>query len=59
MSYGIYRYHVPLYYLLYSYMPINAPALRFPVVVALSFAAAVASWALVESPAIHTVKQRG
>jgi peptidoglycan/LPS O-acetylase OafA/YrhL len=59
VSYGIYLYHVPLYYLLYSYLPIDAPALRFPIVAALSFLAAAASWALVESPVIHGLRNAG
>ncbi len=56
ISYGIYLYHVPLYYLLWSYVPIASPFVRFPIVVALSFAAAAASWALVESPIIHGLR---
>jgi peptidoglycan/LPS O-acetylase OafA/YrhL len=53
VSYGIYLFHVPIYYLLWAYLPLGSPARYFPVVLGLSIAAAALSWKLVEAPALH------
>jgi peptidoglycan/LPS O-acetylase OafA/YrhL len=53
ISYGIYLFHVPIYYLLWTYAPVGPAYLYWPIVFLLSFAAAAACWELVESPILR------
>jgi peptidoglycan/LPS O-acetylase OafA/YrhL len=48
VSYGIYLFHVPIYYLVWAYAPNRSALLYLAVVGALSLACAAASWELVE-----------
>ena len=52
ISYGIYLYHVPIYYLLWVYVPVPGRSryLYGAMVLMASVAAAAASWKLIESP---------
>lgn len=52
LSYGLYLYHLPIYYLLWEYVPGRSPFFYAPIVFTASFLAAGASWHLIESP-IH------
>ena len=54
VSYGIYLFHVPIYYMLWIYAPLGSQALYLPVVFALSLAAAAISWKLLESPVLRS-----
>lgn len=54
VSYGIYLFHVPIYYLLWIYAPLGSQYLYLPVVFALSLAAATISWKLLESPVLRS-----
>lgn len=47
ISYEIYLFHVPLYYLLWTYVPVSSPLLYWTIVFVLSFAAAAGSVKLV------------
>lgn len=49
ISYGIYLFHVPIYYLLWTYAPRLTPAAYWSAVLILSAGAAAASWELMES----------
>jgi peptidoglycan/LPS O-acetylase OafA/YrhL len=53
ISYAIYLFHVPIYYLVWSYVPVHPTYLYWPVVLALSSGAAALSWTLVESPILR------
>jgi peptidoglycan/LPS O-acetylase OafA/YrhL len=53
ISYGIYLYHLPIYYLLLNYLPGRSPYFYGPLVLAASLAAAVLSWKLLELPIIR------
>jgi peptidoglycan/LPS O-acetylase OafA/YrhL len=53
ISYGIYMFHVPIYYLVWTYAPVGPTYLYWPIVFGLGFIAAAASWELVESPILR------
>jgi peptidoglycan/LPS O-acetylase OafA/YrhL len=53
ISYGIYLYHLPIYYLLWTYIPGRSPYFYAPIVIAAAFAFASASWYLLEAPIVH------
>jgi peptidoglycan/LPS O-acetylase OafA/YrhL len=55
VSYGIYLYHLPIYYLLLNYAPGRSHYFYGAVVLAASLLAAAVSWKLVESPIIHGI----
>jgi peptidoglycan/LPS O-acetylase OafA/YrhL len=59
ISYGIYLFHVPIYYLLWTYLPVQPAYLYWPVVFALSCGVAALSWTLVESPILRLSRPRG
>jgi peptidoglycan/LPS O-acetylase OafA/YrhL len=59
ISYGIYLFHVPIYYLVWTYLPVRSAYLYWPVVFALSFGIAALSWTLVESPILRPSRPRG
>jgi peptidoglycan/LPS O-acetylase OafA/YrhL len=59
ISYGIYLFHVPIYYLLWTYLPVQPAYLYWPVVFALSCGVAALSWHLVESPMLSPSRPRG
>jgi peptidoglycan/LPS O-acetylase OafA/YrhL len=58
ISYGIYLFHVPIYYLVWTYAPIQPTYLYWPVVFAGSCAVAALSWTLVESPILRRSRSR-
>jgi peptidoglycan/LPS O-acetylase OafA/YrhL len=58
ISYGIYLFHVPIYYLVWTYVSLHPTYLYWPVVFALSFGVAALSWTLVESPILHGLRPR-
>jgi peptidoglycan/LPS O-acetylase OafA/YrhL len=53
ISYGIYLYHLPIYYLLLSYAPGRSHYFYGAAVLAASLLAAACSWKLLESPINH------
>lgn len=53
ISYGIYLYHLPIYYLLLNYVPGRSPYFYGPAVLAASLLAAATSWTLLELPIIQ------
>jgi peptidoglycan/LPS O-acetylase OafA/YrhL len=57
VSYGIYLYHLPIYYLLlhYTYAPGRSHYFYGAIVLAASLLAAACSWKLFESPIIHGI----
>jgi peptidoglycan/LPS O-acetylase OafA/YrhL len=55
VSYGIYLYHLPIYYLLLNYAPGRSHYLYGAIVLAASLPAAACSWKLLESPTIHGI----
>jgi peptidoglycan/LPS O-acetylase OafA/YrhL len=55
ISYGMYLYHVPIYYLLLNYAPGQSRYLYGAVVLAASLLAAACSWKLIEYPIIHGI----
>jgi len=59
ISYGIYLFHVPIYYLVWTYLPLHPAYLYWPVVFALSCGVAALSWTLVESPILRASRPRG
>jgi peptidoglycan/LPS O-acetylase OafA/YrhL len=59
ISYGIYLFHVPIYYLVWTYLPVHPAYLYWPVVFALSWGVAALSWTLVESPILRPSRPRG
>lgn len=58
ISYGIYLYHLPIYYLLWTYVPGRSPYFYAPIVISASFGLAAASWHLIEAPIVHNKRQR-
>jgi len=50
LSYGIYLYHLPVYYLLWHYVPGRSHLFYAPIVLATTLAVAAASWLAIESP---------
>lgn len=59
ISYGIYLYHLPIYWLLWTYVPGRSPLFYAPIVFALGVGAAAASWWLIEAPVVRGARQRG
>jgi peptidoglycan/LPS O-acetylase OafA/YrhL len=59
ISYGIYLYHLPIYYLLLNYAPGRSHYFYGAVVLAASLLAAACSWKLLESPIIHGIAPGG
>jgi peptidoglycan/LPS O-acetylase OafA/YrhL len=59
VSYGIYLYHLPIYYLLLNYAPGRSHYFDGAVVLALSLLAAACSWKLLESPINHGIAPGG
>jgi peptidoglycan/LPS O-acetylase OafA/YrhL len=55
ISYGIYLYHLPTYYLVLNYAPDRSHYFYGAVVLAASLLAAACSWKLVESPIVHGI----
>jgi peptidoglycan/LPS O-acetylase OafA/YrhL len=53
ISYGIYLFHLPIYYLLWTYVPGRSPFFYAPIVLAASVGAATASWRLIEAPVVR------
>lgn len=53
ISYGLYLYHLPIYYLLWVYVPGRPPYFYAPIVLAASFGAAALSWRVIELSAIR------
>jgi peptidoglycan/LPS O-acetylase OafA/YrhL len=58
ISYGIYLYHLPIYYTFWTYVPGRSPYFYAPIVMAASFALASASWYLIEAPVVHRKRRR-
>jgi peptidoglycan/LPS O-acetylase OafA/YrhL len=58
VSYGIYLYHLPIYYLVLNYAPGQSHYFYGAVVLAASLLAAACSWQLLESPIIHGIAPR-
>jgi len=59
ISYGIYLYHLPIYYLLWTAAPGRSRYLYAPIVMATSFAMATMSWRLIEAPVLrHRSRKR-
>ena len=58
ISYGVYLYHLPIYYLLWTYVPGRSPWFYAPIVLGVSFAAAGVSWKLIESPILRRTPRR-
>jgi peptidoglycan/LPS O-acetylase OafA/YrhL len=59
ISYGIYLYHLPIYYLLWTYVPRRTPYFYAPIVLAASCALASVSWYLIEAPIVHRKRRAG
>lgn len=59
VSYGIYLFHVPIYYMVWTYAPVRSVYLYWPIVFALSLATAAASWELIESRVLRGSWRRG
>jgi peptidoglycan/LPS O-acetylase OafA/YrhL len=59
VSYGIYLYHLPIYYLLLNYAPGRSPYFYGAVVLAGSLFAAACSWKFLESPINHGIAPGG
>ena len=55
VSYGVYLYHLPIYYLLLNYAPARSHYFYGAIVLAGSLLAAAGSWKLLESPIIHGI----
>ncbi len=53
VSYGIYLYHLPLYYLIWHYLPGHSHLFYLPFVLLGSIALATLSWRLVEAPVLR------
>lgn len=53
ISYGLYLYHLPIYYLLWHYLPGRSPFFYAPLVLGASFAAAAVSWLAIEHRVIR------
>ena len=58
ISYGIYLFHVPIYYLVWTYAPLGTRIWYGPVVLGLSIAAAYGSYRLVEAPVLRSARRR-
>jgi peptidoglycan/LPS O-acetylase OafA/YrhL len=58
ISYGIYLFHLPIYYLVLTYAPVGSRYLYWPIVFGLSVLAASASWRLVESSVTRSSRPR-
>jgi peptidoglycan/LPS O-acetylase OafA/YrhL len=58
ISYGIYLFHLPIYYLVLTYAPVGPRYLYWPIVFGLSVLAASASWQLVESSVTRSSRLR-
>jgi peptidoglycan/LPS O-acetylase OafA/YrhL len=58
ISYGIYLYHVPIYWLVWTYLPLGSRYWYGAVVLGLSIAAALVSYRLVEAPALRARRRR-
>jgi peptidoglycan/LPS O-acetylase OafA/YrhL len=56
ISYGIYLYHLPTYWLLWTYVPGRSPLFYAPIVLAISVIAATASWRLIEAPVVRGLR---
>ena len=52
ISYGLYLYHLPVYYLMWHYLPGRSRYFYAPLVLLLSYAAADLSWRFIERPVI-------
>ncbi len=50
ISYGVYLYHLPVYYLLWHFMPNRAHLFYAPIVLAATVALAATSWRIIEAP---------
>jgi len=59
VSYGIYLYHLPIYYLVLNYAPGRSHYFYSAVVLAASLLAAACSWKLLESPINHGIAPGG
>ena len=59
ISYGIYLYHLPIYYLLLNYAPGRSHYFYGAIVLAASLLAAACSWKLLESPINHGIAPGG
>jgi peptidoglycan/LPS O-acetylase OafA/YrhL len=53
ISYGVYLYHLPIYYTLWTYVPGRSRYFYAPIVLAASISAATASWRLIETPILR------
>ncbi|HTX32554.1 MAG TPA: acyltransferase [Solirubrobacteraceae bacterium] len=53
ISYGVYLYHLPIYYLFWTLVPGRSPYFYLPIVAGLSLTAATLSWRLIEAPALR------
>jgi peptidoglycan/LPS O-acetylase OafA/YrhL len=53
LSYGIYLYHLPIYYLVWTYVPGRPHYVYAMIVLIASIAAAALSWKLIESPILR------
>jgi peptidoglycan/LPS O-acetylase OafA/YrhL len=53
ISYGVYLYHLPIYYLFWTFVPGRRPYFYLPIVIGLSVGAATISWRLVEAPVLR------
>jgi peptidoglycan/LPS O-acetylase OafA/YrhL len=58
VSYGTYLFHVPIYYLLWTYVKLPGPAVYAPVVLALALTAATLSHRLLEVPVLRGARSR-
>jgi peptidoglycan/LPS O-acetylase OafA/YrhL len=58
ISYGIYLYHLPIYYLLWTYTPGRSPYFYALIVLPTSCAAAAMSWHFVEAPILRRNRPR-
>ena len=53
ISYGIYLYHLPIYYMLWTCVPGRSRYFYAPIVLGTSVSAATASWRLIEAPILR------
>jgi peptidoglycan/LPS O-acetylase OafA/YrhL len=58
ISYGIYLFHLPIYYTFWTYVPGRSPYFYAPIVMGASFALASASWYLLEAPIVNRQGRR-
>lgn len=52
ISYGLYLYHLPIYYILWNYVPGRSPSFYAPIVLGVSFLTAGGSWWAIERRAL-------